>query len=253
MPLDRLGLGKVMFPASTEKDLRVALDDFATKVDDNLNYILPAVITHTGPQGIQGVKGDKGDKGDSGAPGADGADGIMASIVAGTNVTVDDTDPANPIVASTTPKATGADIDTGTEDAEFVTPKAIADSALVSETAWTDYSAVSTIVGWASFTTKKIYTKKIGKTVFVSFKLTGTSDSTYTTFTLPYVSANGESAISVAAACVDNGSVLATPSLIAMPSGGAIVYIGKDSAATVTAWTASNSKQVWGQFFYEAE
>ncbi len=40
MPEDRIGLGKVLFPSSTEKDLRVALDDFATKVDDNLNYLL---------------------------------------------------------------------------------------------------------------------------------------------------------------------------------------------------------------------
>lgn len=40
-------------------------------------------------------KGDKGDKGD------DGADGIVASVQAGTNVTVDNTDPANPIVNAT--------------------------------------------------------------------------------------------------------------------------------------------------------
>jgi len=30
------------------------------------------------------------------------------------------------------------------------------------EGVWTDYSATSTIVGWSSFTTKEIYTKKIG-------------------------------------------------------------------------------------------
>ena len=54
----------------------------------------------TGSQGIQGVKGDKGD---TGAPGADGADGLgtIVSIVAGANITVDNTDPNNPVVAST--------------------------------------------------------------------------------------------------------------------------------------------------------
>jgi hypothetical protein len=35
--------------------------------------------------------------------GADGADGITASVVAGTNVSVDDTDPANPIVSAMAP------------------------------------------------------------------------------------------------------------------------------------------------------
>lgn len=65
-----------------------------------------------GPQGIQGIqgiqgetgpqglKGDTGDTGPTGPAGADGADGLVVSIVAGTNVTVDDTDPANPIVSA---------------------------------------------------------------------------------------------------------------------------------------------------------
>lgn len=34
------------------------------------------------------------------APGPKGDDGVIQSIVAGTNVTVDDTDPANPIVSA---------------------------------------------------------------------------------------------------------------------------------------------------------
>lgn len=53
-----------------------------------------------GVQGATGQKGDKGDKGDTGEPGQDGAPGVVQSIVAGTNVTVDDTDPANPIVSA---------------------------------------------------------------------------------------------------------------------------------------------------------
>lgn len=57
MPEDRLGLGKVMFPASTEKDLRVALDDFATKVDDNLNHILDKAIFDGAATGGTGSAG----------------------------------------------------------------------------------------------------------------------------------------------------------------------------------------------------
>lgn len=44
------------------------------------------------------IKGGKGDQGDPGLPGADGQ---VTSIVAGTNITVDSTDPAHPVVSST--------------------------------------------------------------------------------------------------------------------------------------------------------
>lgn len=44
MPEDRLGIGKVIFPANTDKDLRVALDDFATRTDDNVNYLLDKAV-----------------------------------------------------------------------------------------------------------------------------------------------------------------------------------------------------------------
>lgn len=56
-----------------------------------------------GPRGIQGIKGDKGDQGDQGVAGADGADGVVQSVVAGTNVTVDSSDPANPVVSANVP------------------------------------------------------------------------------------------------------------------------------------------------------
>lgn len=123
-------------------------------------------------------KGDKGDKGDTGDTGPAGSDGLMTSVVAGTGISVDSTDPANPVVSSTitqatrdslgldtddtvtfaavklttgaglgkvltsdadgdatweTPaatvtKATGAELDTGTNDDKFATAKAIKDS-----------------------------------------------------------------------------------------------------------------------------
>jgi hypothetical protein len=61
----------------------------------------------TGPQGIkgdtgaQGVQGLQGNTGPAGPAGAPGADGVVQSVVAGINVTVDSTDPTNPIVNST--------------------------------------------------------------------------------------------------------------------------------------------------------
>jgi len=59
-----------------------------------------------GADGATGPKGDTGDTGATGAAGADGADGVdgegqVVTIVAGTNISVDATDPANPIVSST--------------------------------------------------------------------------------------------------------------------------------------------------------
>jgi hypothetical protein len=53
-------------------------------------------------------------------------------------------------------------------------------------TQWTDYSSTSTIVGFTGgFTTKYIFYKKLGKSVFCEFVLNGTSDSASCSFTLP--------------------------------------------------------------------
>lgn len=60
----------------------------------------PATVVDSGTPGAAvfdfglpaGVQGD---------PGLDGADGLVVSVVAGTNVTVDNTDPANPIISAT--------------------------------------------------------------------------------------------------------------------------------------------------------
>jgi hypothetical protein len=62
------------------------------------------LATLIGPQGDTGEQGEQGIQGDPGADGADGADGsdgVVQAIVAGSGITVDDTDPANPIVAAT--------------------------------------------------------------------------------------------------------------------------------------------------------
>lgn len=83
-----------------------------------------------GEDGATGATGEKGDTGDTGATGAagidgeDGADGTgqIITIVAGTNVAVDATDPANPIVSSTDTVPNKVDIATfvqgATTDAE---------------------------------------------------------------------------------------------------------------------------------------
>jgi hypothetical protein len=76
----------------------------------------------TGPQGIQGIQGIKGDTGATGATGAAGAKGdkgdtgnpgVVQSIVAGTNVSVNSTDPANPVISATA--GTPVDATTGSK------------------------------------------------------------------------------------------------------------------------------------------
>jgi len=52
-----------------------------------------------GGTGPQGPTGDTGATGDTGPAGPQGEPGVVQSIVAGDNIDVDDTDPANPIVA----------------------------------------------------------------------------------------------------------------------------------------------------------
>lgn len=107
--------------------------------------------------------------------------------------------------------------------------------------AWTDYSGTSTIVGWGAFVTKIISYRVIGKTVFVAFLITGTSNSATTTFTLP-------------SACVF------TVFAFSQVKAGATYQIGmaQMSSSTVTiykdgafgAFAASGDKEVYGEFWY---
>lgn len=108
---------------------------------------------------------------------------------------------------------------------------------------WTDYSAASTIVGWSSFTTKEIYYRRVGKLLFCHYFLEGTSNSTSATFTLPYLSL-----LSINVPCLarNNGAVIST----------ALAYAGNPTVQFYTdftgaAWTASGTKTVRGQFFFE--
>ena len=41
MPTDRLGIGKLTLPLEIDTNLRVSLEEFATRVDDNMDYVLP--------------------------------------------------------------------------------------------------------------------------------------------------------------------------------------------------------------------
>jgi len=61
-------------------------------ITDATNVVVTYLGTLQGPQGIQGIPGPDGPQGDP---------GVVQAVVAGTNITVDATDPANPVVSST--------------------------------------------------------------------------------------------------------------------------------------------------------
>ena len=117
---------------------------------------------------------------------------------------------------------------------------------MVTSVAWTDYSATSTIVGWTSYTTKSIFYKKIGKLVFVQFVISGVSDDTVATFTLPYTQ-QGDVQLQRVIRVLDNGTNAA--GIAILPASSAIVTC-YDTVGGST-WINSGNKYVIGQFWYE--
>jgi hypothetical protein len=114
---------------------------------------------------------------------------------------------------------------------------------------WTSYAGISTITGWASFSTKHLKYKKVGKTVFVQFWLDGVSggtDGTVATFTLPFtVSANAS--ISTVLRIMNNGTYAV--GTLTMGSGGSQVSIYPQIAGGN--WIASGTKRALGEFWYQ--
>jgi hypothetical protein len=119
-------------------------------------------------------------------------------------------------------------------------------------TPWIDFSEQSTIVGWSSFTTKRIRYKVVGNIVYVNLTLDGTSNSTSTTFTLPYIPKITSQGI--ATLTVDNGVAAITGRFLLTASDITVICGRPSSASSVTpiqTWTSSGTKTITGQFFYE--
>jgi hypothetical protein len=128
-----------------------------------------------------------------------------------------------------------------------LTSKSIADTlTALGIGAWTDYSASSTVVGWAATPTKEILYCKVGKIVFVSFYITGTSNATGASFTLPDTASGFNGA---ACRVKDNGSWLETPGWIDI-TGAATVSISVNCGDGSVVFTSSGAKVVHGTFAY---
>jgi hypothetical protein len=118
------------------------------------------------------------------------------------------------------------------------------------EKEWTDYFGTSTKTGWVT-PSGVIRYKRIGKLVFVSFYITGTSNSTGASFTLPYTSANTTTNFCGAQGqIVNNGTVDTTAALIQLPANSNLVGVYRTLVGS-NSFTDSGTKTVEGSLWYE--
>jgi hypothetical protein len=120
-------------------------------------------------------------------------------------------------------------------------------------TPWIDFSQQTTLVGWSTITGIRYRYKVVGSIVYVNIAITGTSNSTSLTFTLPILPKFNTSA----------QLGYAIDSVGGFNAGGFIRILANDLTATplrptsstnsalVLTWTASGTKEISGTFFYE--
>jgi hypothetical protein len=117
--------------------------------------------------------------------------------------------------------------------------------------AWTDYFGSSTITGWAASPTGQIRYKRVGNLVFVSFLITGTSNATNASFTIPITSANTTVEFGGSMEVTqDNGSTQTISARVNLAPNSTTVTLFSDMGSG--SWTASGTKLCRGSVWYEA-
>lgn len=111
-----------------------------------------------------------------------------------------------------------------------------------------DYSPYSTITGWSSFSIKEILYKKVGSLVFVSFRLIGVSDSDSASFTLPFTRSGTHFIYALIRARDNSGA--RTVGLATVGVDPNLARLSPNLESSV--WTASGTKEAFGQFIYVA-
>lgn len=122
-------------------------------------------------------------------------------------------------------------------------------NAKLASTSWIDYSATSTVVGWSSFVDKKIFYKIIDNMCFVFFGIDGISNTTTITFTLPVTNTSGFLIFANGSYHRNNSLPSVNPPRIQLANASNEVVIFRDLLGS--AWTASSSKTVTGQFSFK--
>jgi len=121
----------------------------------------------------------------------------------------------------------------------------------VINTEWIDYSAISTIIGWSAYTTKTLKYVVIGKMLFVQYNILGTSNSSTTSFTLPFSSPASSIQQSNNNISVNNNTIYMGYGLIDVSSSLVGFRYFTTAAAQTAVWTASGNKTVRGILILE--
>jgi len=113
---------------------------------------------------------------------------------------------------------------------------------------WQEFT--TTIVGVSSTTVREIWYKRVGKTVFVNFHISGTSNSTNFSFTLPFINTNnGQVEVMVAARVQNSGAFLAIPGMAFLAVNSSTVSIFRDFGGAI--FSNTGTKSVQGQLWYQ--
>ena len=112
-----------------------------------------------------------------------------------------------------------------------------------------DYSASTNLTGWSDVTTNDVWYHDVGNMRFISFAISGTSNTTTAQLTVPIAGINASN-IGFTGYMVDNGTPLTAPGRVDLNETTGVISVYKDMY--VGSWTNSGTKIVYGQFFYEA-
>jgi hypothetical protein len=118
--------------------------------------------------------------------------------------------------------------------------------------AWTAYTPAS-ITGWAATPTVDFRYLRIGtKTVLLSYYVSGTSNTTGIAITLPALGTTKDDVRTRAAiAAWDNGVRVDDAEAAVLPLGNTLTAFRGAVEDSVSGWTASGTKRIAGQIFYE--
>jgi hypothetical protein len=117
------------------------------------------------------------------------------------------------------------------------------------EATFTDYSATSTVTGWSATPTAQIWVWKLGRMVHVQFYITGTSNATSASFTVPDAALAALTSLLIPAFVTNSGTPAAAPGRIRFAAGSGTITIDRTLNAS-DGWTASGTKTVSGSFSY---
>lgn len=109
----------------------------------------------------------------------------------------------------------------------------------IDKSSWVDISSTSTIVGWSSFTTKYIAYKLVDNLLYVKGTLSGTSNATNATFTIPFTSVNTQINIGLST-IVNGGAAQSATGLLTCAANSSLVTILRNY--TGTAFSATGTK-----------